>query len=87
LTQIYKNDNPNALSAAQYIFPVPVNAAVCALYMDTTNGQRVKAVVKALSKAKTEFNTAIAKDEWAGILYQSAGDGESFHQRYVIADY
>jgi hypothetical protein len=47
--------------------------------METTNGQQIKAVVKELSQAQKEFDDAIANDQWAGILYQSAGDGEFLH--------
>ena len=60
--------------AAEYLFPVPENAAVCEFKMERSDGRVVKAVVKELDEAKQEFAEAVAEDKWASMLYEATPD-------------
>ena len=75
LVQTYKNTNISKRSTAQYIFPVPANAAVCAFKMKCADGKIIRAVVKKIDEARKEYENAISNDQWAGLLEQVTGDG------------
>jgi predicted negative regulator of RcsB-dependent stress response len=74
LKQVYSNTSKLKNATAQYIFPVPANAAVCAFQMKSVNGRSIQAVVKKLDEARAEYEDAIANDQWAGLLQQLTGD-------------
>ena len=76
LVQVYENASKLKNATAQYIFPIPANAAVCAFKMKTADGRVVEAVVKKLETARREYEDAVANDQWAGLLQQVTGDGQ-----------
>jgi len=43
--------------------------------MESVDGRVIKAVVKEVSEANKEFETAVSQNKWAGLLSEAAGDG------------
>jgi hypothetical protein len=76
LTQVYANADALQNTGARYLFPIPANAAVCAFRMETADGRVVHAFVKEKEAAKQEYESAVKKGKWAGLLEQVTGDGE-----------
>ena len=74
LTQVYSNSSALKNAEARYLFPVPANAAVCAFSMETAEGM-IRAVVKEKEIASREYENAVSKGTWAGLLEQVTGDG------------
>ncbi|KLO07314.1 hypothetical protein SCHPADRAFT_654222 [Schizopora paradoxa] len=75
LEQRYINPNGNGLlSNAQYVFPIPGNAAVCEFKMKDSDGRVVSGVVKETEEAKQEFQDAVDEGKWAGVAYEITAD-------------
>ncbi|KAF8521302.1 hypothetical protein JB92DRAFT_3111192 [Gautieria morchelliformis] len=74
LSQLYQYHGSDTLSETYYVFPVPANAAVCSFEMKSTNGARLKGVVKELSQAKEEYQEALSKGWLTGLLEQFRQD-------------
>ncbi|EJD34882.1 hypothetical protein AURDEDRAFT_176049 [Auricularia subglabra TFB-10046 SS5] len=72
VTQQFRQNGQS--SDARYIFPTPASAAICAFRMETSAGRVVRARVKELSQAKDEYEKAVAKDRWAGLLQEVEPD-------------
>ncbi len=64
------------LSSAQYVFPTPGNAAVCAFKMENSDGRVVSGVVKESEEAKQDFQDAVDEGKWAGVAYEITADGK-----------
>lgn len=76
LKQHYVNTiSTSAPTAAQYIFPIPARAAVCALEMRSSKGRVIKGIVKDTAEAEKEFQAAVSDNKWAGILKEVTSDG------------
>lgn len=81
LKQQYINPRENGhLSNAQYVFPTPGNAAVCAFKMEDSDGRVVAGIVKETEEAKLEFQQAVSEGKWAGVAYEITADGKQTHR-------
>ncbi|KAF7306502.1 hypothetical protein MIND_00441500 [Mycena indigotica] len=68
LTQIFYNPLPTATSRATYFFPVPASGAVCGFELKTSDNRTVKAVCKGKSRAREEYEQAIAEGKESSLL-------------------
>ncbi|KZT66843.1 VIT-domain-containing protein [Daedalea quercina L-15889] len=75
LTQHFANTNRTSVAAeAKYIFPVPLDGAVCAFEMRTADGKVVVGEVKEARQAEAEFREAVSQKKTAGLLSKAAPD-------------
>ncbi|KAJ7124825.1 hypothetical protein C8R43DRAFT_1030894 [Mycena crocata] len=74
LTQKYRNPLPNATSRAVYYFPVPASSAICAFEMRTTDDRIVTALCKEKTKAREEYEQALAQGQETSLLEWVADD-------------
>jgi hypothetical protein len=69
--------------SAEYVFPIPARAAVCAFEMKTQDGREVHGVVKEKVQAKRDYDNAVARGKWAGLLSEASKDGRRLSSRYM----
>jgi hypothetical protein len=89
LTQVFSNTSNRTDVSAQYVFPVPARAAVCAFEMKTQDGRVVHGVVKEKAQAKKEYDTAVSGGKWAGLVTEVTKDGELYPSTFgiIICEY
>jgi Vault protein inter-alpha-trypsin domain len=75
IRQVYQHHGSDTRSETFYVFPVPARAAVCSFEMKTSNGTRLKGIVKELSQAQEDYQEARKKGWLTGLLEQFRQDG------------
>jgi hypothetical protein len=84
LTQVFSNITAQSDLSAQYDFPIPARAAVCAFEVKTQGGKVIHGVVKENNRAKKEYEVAVSKGKLAGLLTEAHKDG-AFSQQFILS--
>ena len=75
LTQSFWQWSTDGGAQAQYVFPIPARAAVCAFEMRTEDGRTIKAIAKEKDTARKEHEQAIEQGKLTGLVEYVSDDG------------